>query len=109
MEQHIQERAVPVLQHSAKDALFTVTQAQMEHLEQHVEKQVTAMSEHLRAGEIAPAPCRMPHADPCTYCKYGDLCGKRETANPKSLSDDEKQEALFTVFGAGQKEDEDNA
>ena len=109
MEMRIQERAVPVFQHGAKDSLFTVTQAQMEHLEQHVKAQVTAMGEKLRAGEIAPVPRRLPHADPCTYCKYGDLCGKRETAKPKSLSDDEKQEALLTVFGAGQKEDEDNA
>ena len=67
------------------------------------------MAEKLRAGEIAPVPCRLPHADPCTYCKFGDLCGKKETAKPRSLSEEEKQQALFSVFGAGQKEEDANA
>ena len=107
MEPRIREKAVPVLENKS-DTLFKVTQAQMEHLEHHVETQVTSMANKLRAGEIAPKPCRLYHADPCSYCQFGDLCGKKETTKPKSMSEAEKQEALLTVFGTGEKKKEDD-
>lgn len=98
MEPLIRESAVPVLTAKTGQSLFTVTDAQMQHLEQYVKKTICSMAHKLENGEISPVPCRLPEADPCRYCKYGDLCGAKQDDTPHALKAEEKNAMRMEVF-----------
>lgn len=106
MEEALQE-GTPVLMHGDKDTLFSVSEAQMAHLQRHVEQKICDMAERLRAGQIAPEPNLYQEYVPCGSCPFADICGKAET-DVKQRTDEEKQQALEAVFGseAGSENDE---
>ena len=105
MEEEIQSSAAPVLLPDNKSGLYTVTADQMTHLRQHVEQTICNMVDALRAGSIAPEPNLRHETSPCSYCTYGDICGRSETAARK-CTNEEKQQALLEVFGKERGEDE---
>ena len=105
MDEEARLSAVPVMEHKSKDVLFSVSQAQMEHLESHVERTVCKMAEQLLSGDFTPAPRRLTGDDPCAYCTFHDLCGYDTSQKPQSLSANEKKANLCEVFE--RKEDED--
>ena len=106
MGARVRERAVPVMQHREADSLFLVKEEQMRHLQAFVEKKVLAMGRKLLEGQIAPNPFRLEKADPCAFCTFGDLCGKKEHSKPARLSTEEKKAALAAVF-EGMEEEKD--
>ncbi|MCR5717488.1 MAG: PD-(D/E)XK nuclease family protein [Oscillospiraceae bacterium] len=106
MGARVREQAVPVMQHREADSLFLVKEEQMQHLQAFVEKKVLAMGRKLLEGQIAPNPFRLEKADPCAFCTFGDLCGKKEHSKPARLSTEEKKAALAAVF-EGMEEEKD--
>jgi len=93
MEPEISEAGVPILTPKKSD-IYTVDQAQMDVLEEHVTDKICEMADTLYAGKIAPKPYRNI---PCEYCGYSDLCGV-ERQQPKTMKKNERLAAISAVF-----------
>ena len=98
----------PVMKYRQKDILFSVTRKQLEHLRSHVEKKICEMADRLYAGDTAPNPYLYQQYSPCGYCPYAEICGHAETETLKH-TEEEKQQALQTVFEQNQDDDTSSA
>ena len=106
MESGLAEAAVPVLEGAgSKLHLYSVTQAQMQQVEQSVEHNIRTMARRLYSGEVAPSPCLHDEYSPCGFCGYADICGSAVQDTVKQTAEEAKM-AIQAVFGHG-KEDED--
>ena len=87
----------PVMKHTQKDILFSVTQKQFRNLRKHVEKKICEMADRLYDGDTAPNPYLYQQYSPCEYCQYADICGHAEKDTLKHTNE-QNQKALESVF-----------
>ncbi len=74
---------------------------QFGHLKQHIQRLLTAMAEHLHAGDIAALPA-VGATDGCEYCEYHDVCGHERGDPIREIAALSREEALAAL----QPEDE---
>ena len=74
---------------------------QFGHLKQHIQRLLTAMAEHLHAGDIAALPA-VGATDGCEYCEFHDVCGHERGDPIREIAALSREEALAAL----QPEDE---
>ncbi len=79
--------------------------AQFGKIQQRIQTLLTAMVEHLHAGDISAVPTVMPDGSQlCRYCEYRDVCGREATDAVYEIAALSQQEALASLQDEPQEE-----
>ena len=82
MERELEGRFIPVrkkLDDSFSESSRTGSREDFSRLREVVRGNILRMAEALLQGQVAPAPARSSHLDPCASCDYRLLCGAAGT------------------------------
>lgn len=77
MEKGIEGQYIPVQKKKAGLGDYAITSRQMELLAEFVKKRMGQAVDRILEGDFAPKPFyRGPSHDPCSWCRFGDVCQK---------------------------------